>query len=83
METKCELGSKLEIDHPLGELSVSDRADLYCSCLQYFKLILCRPVKIVKHMLYNRAVIKIHFCNTSISSQNTLFRMFFIVKSKH
>lgn len=83
METKCELASELEIDHPLGELSVSDRVDLYCSCLQYSKFILCRPVKIVKHMLYNQAVIKIHFHNTSISAQNTLFRMFLIVKSKH
>jgi len=61
MQTKCELTSELEIDCPLGEFSLSDRVDLYCRCLQYLQFILCRPVQIVKHILYNQAINNVHF----------------------
>lgn len=73
METDYEIASKLEtrvptylvlffyVDHTLGGYSLSDRADLNCSCLEYLQFILCRPVQIVKYILYNQAVIKIHF----------------------
>lgn len=73
MEINYEMSSELEtymltyfevilyIDHPLGGFSLSHVAGLNYSHLEYLQFILCRPVQIVKYILYNQTVIKIHF----------------------